>query len=373
MEGYAGQQFVGIDLHRRRSVIVRTTAAGEVLDSVRIVNDAERLAGVSPGRVRPRRWCWRRPTAGTGLWMPCGRGCPGAPGASVGGEGVRLPAGEERRAGRRGSGGSAADGPAAAGVDRSAGHPGAAGAGPAPGQAGRVAVALQGRVHAVLAKCGVQVPVSDLFGLGGTRLLDGVNLPAPYAARIASLRRLLDSLDFEIDLFAGLVRGRLAGDPGYLAVQTIPGVGPVLGAVFLAEIGGVTRFTAAAQLACWAGLTPTHRSPTPTSTAAGSPNKATGWCAGPRWSPCRSCPPPPPSDSCGTGSPPAAAATSVSSPQPAARSSTSTTQYATTTSARWTGTTRGSMTRGQHEPPSTRTGRREVVQVMTPQRRGRPL
>lgn len=28
MEGYAGKQFVGIDLHRRRSVIVRTTEGG---------------------------------------------------------------------------------------------------------------------------------------------------------------------------------------------------------------------------------------------------------------------------------------------------------------------------------------------------------
>ena len=46
MEGYAGQQFVGIDLHRRRTVLVRTTAEGEVLESTRIVNDADRLAEV---------------------------------------------------------------------------------------------------------------------------------------------------------------------------------------------------------------------------------------------------------------------------------------------------------------------------------------
>ena len=55
MSEYAGQQFVGIDLHRRRSVIVRTTDAGEVLESVRILNDVERLdrviarAGEDPG------------------------------------------------------------------------------------------------------------------------------------------------------------------------------------------------------------------------------------------------------------------------------------------------------------------------------------
>jgi hypothetical protein len=46
MEAYSGKQFVGIDLHRRRSVIVRTTEGEEVLETVRIVNDVERLASV---------------------------------------------------------------------------------------------------------------------------------------------------------------------------------------------------------------------------------------------------------------------------------------------------------------------------------------
>ena len=58
-------------------------------------------------------------------------------------------------------------------------------------------------VHAVLAKCGIQVLMSDLFGVAGTDLLDRLDLPAAYAARIASLRRVMDALDFEIDLFAG--------------------------------------------------------------------------------------------------------------------------------------------------------------------------
>jgi hypothetical protein len=46
MEGYAGRQFVGMDLHRRRSVLVRMTAEGEVLERVRIVNSVEGLAAV---------------------------------------------------------------------------------------------------------------------------------------------------------------------------------------------------------------------------------------------------------------------------------------------------------------------------------------
>ena len=113
-------------------------------------------------------------------------------------------------------------------------------------------------VHAVLAKCGVQVLMSDLFGVAGKELLDRLDLPAPYAARIASLRRLMDDLDFEVDLFTGMVRGRLVREPGYTAVQIIPGIGPTLAAVFVAEIGDVTRFASAPKLSCWAGLTPKH-------------------------------------------------------------------------------------------------------------------
>ena len=38
------RQYVGIDLHRRRSVIVRRTAEGETLETVQIDNDAMALA-----------------------------------------------------------------------------------------------------------------------------------------------------------------------------------------------------------------------------------------------------------------------------------------------------------------------------------------
>jgi hypothetical protein len=43
---YAGQQFVGMDLHRRRSVIVRMSDRGEVLENVQILNDVESLTRV---------------------------------------------------------------------------------------------------------------------------------------------------------------------------------------------------------------------------------------------------------------------------------------------------------------------------------------
>ena len=87
---------------------------------------------------------------------------------------------------------------------------------------------------------------------------DSEALPTPYAARIASLRRVIETWTSRSTSSPGWLRGRLARDPGYRAVQTIPGIGPILGAVFTAEIGDITRFHTAPQLACWAGLTPKH-------------------------------------------------------------------------------------------------------------------
>ena len=118
---------------------------------------------------------------------------------------------------------------------------------------------LKAQVHAVLAKQGVRVPMSDLFGVAGTQLLDELALDAPFHARVLSLRRLIDAYTFEIVVLAKRTAGQLTRHPGFQAVQTIPGVGPVLGAVFVAEIGDVTRFSRAEKLCAWAGMTPRHR------------------------------------------------------------------------------------------------------------------
>jgi hypothetical protein len=45
-EFYEGRQFAGMDLHRRRSVLVRMSETGEHLEMVRILNDRDVLAEV---------------------------------------------------------------------------------------------------------------------------------------------------------------------------------------------------------------------------------------------------------------------------------------------------------------------------------------
>ena len=259
--GYDGRQIVGIDLHRRRSVIVRMAAeTGQRLETVRIDNDPVALAaqiakaGEAPEVVLEATygWYWAVDVLQDGgarvhLAHPLG----------VKGFAYRRVKNDER---------DAAD---LADLLRMGRLPEAWIAPPATRQlrelvrhrAKLVALrsGLKAQVHAVLAKQGVQVPMSDLFGTAGQQLLDELCLDPAYNARVVSLRRLIDALTFEIDIVARRVAAQLAGHPGYRAVQAIDGVGPILAMVLVAEIGDVHRFPGPEQLCSWAGMTPKHR------------------------------------------------------------------------------------------------------------------
>lgn len=262
-ETYEGRQIVGMDLHRRRSVLVRMTEGGETLETVRISNDVDYLrrvmarAGEAPEVVLEATygWYWAADTlaelgAHVHLAHPLG-----------------VKAFEYRRVKN-----DVRDASDLADLLRMGRLPEAWITPPdirrlrglVRHRAKLVAIRakLKCEVHGILAGAGVTVPVTDLFGLGGTALLDRVTrerLNEVDRWRVVSLRRLLELSEGEIDRFHALARARLGHYPSYRVLQTIPGVGPVLAAVFVAEIGDVTRFPDPTRLASWAGLTPRHR------------------------------------------------------------------------------------------------------------------
>ncbi len=257
---YEDRQIVGIDLHRRRTVLVRMSPQGEQLGWTRIDNDPLTLAaevakaGPAPEVVLEATygWYWAADVladAGASVHLAHPLGVKGFTYRRVKND-VRDAAdlADLLRMHRLPEAWIAP--PATRALREQVRH-----------RAKLVALrsGLKAQVHGVLAKQGVQVTVSDLFGVAGATLLDRLHLDPPYAARIASLRRLIEAFDFEIDAVTARVQAQLARDPGYRAIQAIPGVGPVLAAVFVAEIGDVSRFARPEQLCCWAGLTPRHR------------------------------------------------------------------------------------------------------------------
>ena len=107
---------------------------------------------------------------------------------------------------------------------------------------------LKAQVHAVLAKVGVLIPASDLFGIDGRAQLEQTVPAGPYAQRVASLLKLIDGLDAEEALFNRRIAERLRDHAGYRTIQQLPGIGTTLAAVLVAEIGDVHRFASADRL-----------------------------------------------------------------------------------------------------------------------------
>jgi transposase len=118
---------------------------------------------------------------------------------------------------------------------------------------------LKAQVHAVMGKNGVLPTRTDMFGLGGNAQLDALELPMAYSVRLESLRDLIELYGREVAILDRRIQMALRDHTGYRAIQAISGVGPVLAAVFVAEIGDVTRFPSPDRLCSWAGLTPRHR------------------------------------------------------------------------------------------------------------------
>ncbi|HET9872694.1 MAG TPA: IS110 family transposase [Propionibacteriaceae bacterium] len=253
------RQYVGIDLHRRRSVIIRKSADGELLSKVHIDNDPVALAAaVADAGPNPKvvveatfGWYWAADVlaeigAEVHLAHPLGNNW-----------GNRRVKNDER---------DAADLVDLLRLGR------LAEAWIAPPEVrelremtryrhklSRLRSGLKAQVHAVMGKAGVLPARRDMFGLGGSAQLDDLELPMAYSLRLESLRDLIAIYSREIDSLDRRIAVALKDHRGYWAIQAIRGVGPVLAAVFVAEIGDVSRFEGPDRLCSWAGMTPKHR------------------------------------------------------------------------------------------------------------------
>jgi len=257
---YDGRQIVGMDLHRRRSVLVRMTEDGRRLGTARIDNSPRELraqiarAGKSPKVVLEATYGW--------YWAADVLEAAGAEVHLAHPLGVKAFTYRRVKDDQR----DAAD---LADLLRMGRLP-EAWIAPLPVRELReltryraklvgLRTSCKDQVHAVLAKLGVPVTCTDIFGTAGSAWLDQLRLPQPYAGKVTSLRHLAGELTTEITMLSQVTASLLAGDSGYQVIQQLPGIGPVHAAVIIAEIGDVTRFKSAAQLCSWAGLTPRHR------------------------------------------------------------------------------------------------------------------
>jgi hypothetical protein len=219
---YDGRQFVGIDLHRRRTVIVRQSETGEQLGSVRIVNDPLALArevgeaGPAPEVVLEATygWYWAADVlaeAGARVHLAHPLGIKGFAYRRVKND-VRDAAdlADLLRMGRP-----------TGGVAGAAGGAGAARAGPAPGQAGAGPVWIQGRGARSTGQAGPapagQGSVRAARARRARRSAAGSGLPGPGECLPAPGRRprRRDRVGRRVDRRPAHRPRGVSGDPGH--------------------------------------------------------------------------------------------------------------------------------------------------------------
>ena len=199
-----------------------------------------------------------------------------------------------------------------------------------------------------MGKHGVIPARVDMFGPGGTAQLDALDLPIGYSCRLESLRDLIAIYDREVTGLDRRIAAQLVNHQGYRAIQALNGVGPVLAAVFVAEIGDVTRFSLPGPVVLVGG----DDTPAPGVRHQGPPRRnhqtrLAGCCAGPRSRRSRRTTAAGTSKTPTGASPSAGAATSPGSPRPADFSPSCTTGCATARSAASPSPARGESARTQ--------------------------
>jgi transposase len=253
------REYVGIDFHRRRSVVVRLSPRGERLSVVRIDNGPAALAaavtaaGECPEVVIEATYGW--------YWAVDVLQELGAR--------VHLANPNALNWGERRVKNDVVDATDLADMLRLGRLPEAWIAPPAlrelrelvryRAKLVQLRSGLKAQVHAVMAKEGVLPLVVDMFGPAGQVQLNEMGLGRSYTIRVESLRDLIEVYDREIVMLERHIHQHLRHHRGYQAVQAINGIGRTIAAVLVAEIGDVTRFPTPRHLCSWAGLTPGRR------------------------------------------------------------------------------------------------------------------
>jgi transposase len=120
--------------------------------------------------------------------------------------------------------------------------------------------ALKNRVHALLAKDGLNSPYTDLFGRHGREWLAGLRLRDARRRRVDGFLRALDAITAEIKLTETEIKLTAKADRQARLLCDIPGIAELSALTILAELGDIGRFPDALHLVSYTGLAPSVRS-----------------------------------------------------------------------------------------------------------------
>jgi len=111
-------------------------------------------------------------------------------------------------------------------------------------------------VHGVVNRQGIRPPLESLFGPKGRAFLAELELAAMDRWEVDDHRLRLDVLKEQIAKLDGEIRRRGRENHVARALEEIPGIGPFIALLLVAEVGDIQRFPTAKHLASYTGLVP---------------------------------------------------------------------------------------------------------------------
>jgi transposase len=111
-------------------------------------------------------------------------------------------------------------------------------------------------VHGVVNRQGIRPPMESLFGPKGRAFLAELELTAMDRWEVDDHLLRLDVLKEQIAKLDREIRQRGRDSAVAQALETIPGIGPFIALLLVAEIGDIQRFPSAKHLASYTGLVP---------------------------------------------------------------------------------------------------------------------
>lgn len=120
----------------------------------------------------------------------------------------------------------------------------------------RWATRAKNGVHGVLNREGIVSPVESLFGPKGRAFLEEAKLRELDRWEVDDQLARLDLLQEQIKELDKEIRERDAANPVAQALEAIPGIGPFIALLLVAEIGKLKRFPSAKHLVSYMGLAP---------------------------------------------------------------------------------------------------------------------
>jgi transposase len=119
---------------------------------------------------------------------------------------------------------------------------------------------MRNRIHAYLTAETLRCPELDLYSKAGQAWLATVDLPAVVRGQVTLILANHALLTAQVRTLDRYIKAHVKRDATARRLQSIPGIGPFGALLLQAEIGPITRFGSAKELAAYAWLVPSTRS-----------------------------------------------------------------------------------------------------------------